>query len=183
MSEEIQTQESTKPIKRIKPVEYLREAIIQGKEANQAYSLPLFLGSLTSQHEAILTTATVYAQLKQVDDDINSGNGNISESVRNSLRVKFEELQEKHFPEVDQDELGVMLINYFQFYQRGLDRVLAREDNQEFIDPSVLMNTFPFRNERIGIINPIKPQVKAKDSVRDRMRRSKLKLANEPDTF
>jgi hypothetical protein len=73
MSEEIQTQESAKPIKRIKPIEYLREAIIQGKEANQAYSLPLFLGSLTSQHEAIHTTATVYAQLKQVDDDINSG--------------------------------------------------------------------------------------------------------------
>ena len=84
MSEEIQdiTAEPAKPIKRIKPVEYLREAIMQGKEANKAYSLPLFLGSLTSQHEAILTTATVYAQLKQVEDDINSGNSNIAESVQ-----------------------------------------------------------------------------------------------------
>ena len=164
MSEEIQDNpaESTNTIKRIKPVEYLREAIMQGKEANKAYSLPLFLGSLTSQHEAILTTATVYAQLKQVNDDINSGNSNIGESIRNSLRVKFEELQEQHFPGVDQDELGVMLINYFQFYQRGLDRVLAREDSQEFIDPTTLVNTIPHRDSRIGIINPIKPQVKAK---------------------
>ena len=185
MSEEIQgiPAEPAKPIKRIKPVEYLREAIMQGKEANKAYSLPLFLGSLTSQHEAILSTATVYAQLKQVEDDINSGKSNIAESVRNSLRVKFDELQEQHFPGVDQDELGAMLISYFQFYQRGLDRVLSREDNQEFIDPTALVNTIPHRESRIGIINPIKPQVKAKDSVRDRMRRSKLKLANEPDTF
>lgn len=185
MSEENMNEQVTSPkeIKRIRPVEYLREAILQGKEGKPGYSLPLFLGTLSSQHEAILSTATVYAQIKQVESDIENGKLDPKSGILNSLHVKFNELRELHFQGIEENELGGMLLNYFQFYQRGLDRMLAREDNQEFIDPSALVNTLPFRDERIGLINPIMPQVKSKDSVRDRMRRGKLKLANEPDSF
>ena len=167
---------------RIRPVEFIREAILASAELRPQDALPLFLGSLRTQHQAIMETALVFMRLKQLVQTAKAGDG-VPEGAINSMEVKYKELVEKNFAGIPEKDLEECLTNYFIFTERG-DKVLKQERYQDVIDASRFVNSVPHKTGQIGLIHPPKTNtVDKSDSVRNRMRRTLLKSTGSPDTF
>ncbi|WNV45855.1 hypothetical protein [Aeromonas phage AerS_266] len=151
-------------------------------ESNPGFATPLFLGSLKEQHDAIMQTAIIFVQLRQMKMDKEQGKG-VPDQILNSLEVKYAELKEKHFQNVDQEELEETLANYFTFIQRG-ERTLRRDDNLDLLDPERFSNQIQRDNTVMSLIEPVPVKNnRNKTSIRDRMRRSLLKASSSADEF
>lgn len=171
-----------KPVIAVKKVEGYRSPFIKDGVVD-AGSMNLFLGSLKEQHEAILATAMVYVRLTAMEADRAEGK-QIPEVTINAGRVKYEELREKHFPDVDPEELKVSLLNYFQFHQTT-DSALRVDQFQDLLDASNFRNTVDRNGNLLDLISAIVTTEKSKGAgtVRDRLRRAQLMATGSPDLF
>lgn len=151
-------------------------------ENNAGFATPLFLGSLKEQHEAIMETAVVFVQLRQMKMDKEEGKG-VPDQIINSLEVKYQELKEKYFSDVNEDELEQTLGNYFTFIQRG-ERTLRRQDNLDLLNAERFSNQIQREAGVMSLIEPVPVKnTRNKTSIRDRMRRSLLKASSSADEF
>lgn len=140
-------------------------------------SLPLFLGTMKEEHEAIYKTAVAFLGWR---DAASAG----KEREANVLKDRFEELRDTHFEGVEEELLGNMLSNYFRFYFNGFDRGLVRNATADLTRERKVVNTIPLKNgQRLGLISAITPTVKSEMGVRERMRRTFLKASGSPDSF
>lgn len=180
MSEQVQQPE----IKKVRPVDSLRSAVLLGKEVEGAqYGLSLFLGSLSEQHEAIFETAVIFARLSQMRTDQAQGI-EVPLHLINSAEVKYNELKEKHFGEVDQEDLGKMLISYFSFVKHRRDNFLSKDEYKEYLNPDNFVNTVPqVKMGQMPLIAARAAKAEKAATLRDRMRSSVMKVNGTPDSF
>lgn len=171
-------------IRKIKPTDTYRNPLIMNPEAaDNEMSRPLFLGGLSEQHTAIFETAMVFAKLNQMRNDVAQGQ-EVPKSYLNSMEVKYEELCQKHFENVTQEELGPTLLNYFGFIKRVRDSLLSKGEYDEALKVENLINTVEHSQAgRIGLVAPVPVKANKSGSTRERMRRSVLKVTGSPDSF
>lgn len=180
-----QEQPNEQPIPEIKAVQKgggYRSPILNSEDTPLGeYTTPIFLGSLDSQHKAIFETAVVFAELRQMRQD-NAAERGVSSQMLNSLEVKYDELREKHFPGIDEKELGITLANYFNFIQRG-ERTLRRDENRDLLDAGRFSNVFDRPAGPAGVIEKTTVKTVKDKGIRDRMRRSVLKAMGACDSI
>jgi hypothetical protein len=171
-------------IRKIKPTDTYRNPLIMNPEnADNEMSRPLFLGGLSEQHTAIFETAMVFAKLNQMRSDVAQGQ-EVPRSYLNSMEVKYEELCQKHFENVSQEELGPTLLNYFGFIKRVRDSLLSKGEYDEALKVENLINTVEHSQVgRVGLVAPVPVKANKGGSTRERMRRSVLKVTGSPDSF
>lgn len=156
-------------------IKTLRSIILSDSEDGDI-AMPLFLGTEQAPHNVIYQAARAYIGLQEA---VSKG----QERQAEVLRTRFDELRAEHFPDVEDNELGIMLTNYFTFFYRTLDRGLMRSDVVDLVKPKNFTNTTPGRSGRVGFINSMKPSVTGKQSLREKMRRNFLQAYNQPDSF
>lgn len=140
-------------------------------------SQPLFLGTLSEEHQAIYKTSVTLMAYRRAQQEGEERNANV-------LKDQYDALREEHFPGVENEMLTNMLVNYFRFYFNGLDRALLRSVTSDHVRERKVVNTLPTKSgARIGLISKNNTSVKADMSVRDKMRRNFLKATGAPDTF
>lgn len=171
-------------IRKISPTDSYRNPFIANPEnLDDDYHRPLFLGGVSEQHKAIFETALVFAKLNQMRNDLAKGE-EVPKTMVNSMEVKYEELCEKHFPNIAQEELAPTLINYFGFIKRVRDNLLSKEEYDEALKVENLINTIEHsQTGKISLVAPIPTKINKKGSTRERMRRSVLKVNGSPDSF
>lgn len=168
-------------IKSITPLETLRLAVQLGGETIPGYGLPIFLGGIASQQRVVLEAAQLFYSLEQLRDK--DAKGQLGDkTILTSIEVRYDEHVEKYFPGSDKKQLGEMLTNYFTFFNRGLDRVLMREELSDIIDPTRMSNVLQLDRGPCGLIQPAKAGKKAVN-IRDRMRKNFVSAAGTPDSF
>ncbi|QZA70578.1 hypothetical protein AH04_95 [Erwinia phage AH04] len=183
MSEE--KTELEKGIQKEVAMNVLRASVI-GKhdESFDPAILPIFVGALGETHRSIYKTAVTYTALQRALSDEEVGRGSPEGRDSKALKLSFDELVNEHFPDIEEDELVAMLINYMSFIYKGVDRLLLRDENAEIILREGLSNTVAGKdNTRVGTISPVKPSNDKTLSPRDRMRRNLRGGRGEPDTF
>ena len=154
----------------------LRDAIIGDADENDV-ALPLFLGTDQGPHNIIYQTARAYMGWEEA---VKRGQEREAEVLKGS----FEALREEHFEGVDDNDLAIMLTNYFNFFFRTFDRAMVRTSTIDLCSGKNFTNTTPGRGTaRMGFINAMKPSVDEKMSMRDRMRRNFLQAYDQPDSF
>lgn len=154
----------------------LRSAII-GDAGEDELSLPLFLGTEQGPHNIIYQTARAYMGWEEAVKREQTREAEI-------LKSQFEALREEHFPGMEDNDLAIMLNNYFNFFFRTFDRAMLRTGVVDLVKPKNFTNTTPGRGTaRMGFINAMKPSVDEKMSMRDKMRRNFLQAYDQPDSF
>uniref|UniRef100_A0AAU8L0E4 Uncharacterized protein n=1 Tax=Pantoea phage Survivor TaxID=3232176 RepID=A0AAU8L0E4_9CAUD len=157
-------------------IKTLRSAIIEDGE-DDAPALPIFLGTERGPHNILYQTARAFMGMEEA---IKEG----KEREANVLKTRFDELRAEHFPDVDDNELSIMLTNYFTFFFRTFDRGMVRGDVEDLVSPKNFTNTAEGRNgNRVGFINAMKPSVNGKMTMREKMRRNFLQAYDQPDSF
>lgn len=175
MTEQLNT-DIQEGVKKETAISTLRDALM--KPAGEFDpSLPLFIGTLKEQHGIIFKTAANFIGMR---DAINEG----LEREAEVLKSNYDELREEHFPEVDEEQLAAMLMNYFRFYYSSLDRGLVRDDTIDLVRNSKPVNTVPLKNgSRMSLVKSVTPSTKSNLNVHERMRRSFLQAAGGSDSF
>lgn len=180
MSEE--KSELEKGIEKETAIKKLRASIIRKVEDFDPTAIPLFVGKVGDVHRAIYKTAMTYTALQEALEE--QANNTKPTRDAKALQVRFDELVAENFPDMGEEELVPMLVNYMTYVMRTADRLLMREENLEITERDNLSNTVPGKeNTRIGTVHPIIPQRNNELSVRDRMRRNLRGARNEPDKF
>lgn len=176
MSENIPQTEIQEGVNKEAAIIALTNALV-GPAPETDPSLPLFLGTLKEEHEAIYLTAVAFLGWQDaLADD--------REREAETLKNRYQELRDEHFAGVEEVLLGNMLRNYFRFYFNGLDRGLIRNATHDLTQNVKAVNTIPMKNgNRLGLISRITPSVKSDMSVRERMRRSYLRASGSPDSY
>lgn len=165
----------------VKPVDYLRSAVMQGKP-DIGYVQPLFLGGLKTQHSAILGAAQLYYALENFNAKLARGE-RIDQTMYNSMEVRYKEHVAEHFAEVPEEELGILLTNYFSFYQGSLNRVLLRDDLKDFIVNEDSVNVLETERGPFSLIQPAKAGSMKGLTMKDRMRKNFSKASDTPDGY
>ena len=155
----------------------LRTAIL-GEGAENDIALPLFLGTEQGPHDIIYQTARAYMGWEEA---VKRG----QEREAEVLKTNFEALREEHFQGISDNDLAIMLTNYFNFFFRLFDRAMVRSSTIDMVKGGKnFTNSTPGRGTtRMGFINAMKPSVDEKMSMRDRMRRNFLQAYDQPDSF
>ncbi|EBY9764042.1 hypothetical protein D5W64_13090 [Salmonella enterica subsp. enterica serovar Saintpaul] len=148
-----------------------------GPADDDAVGLPLFLGTLKEEHQIIYKTGMIVISLRKAIADGRERDINI-------LTENYREAREEHFPDVDEDMLTNMLVNYIRFYFNTLDRGIMRDIARDAIDERKVVNKVPLKNGGgLGLISAITPGNKNEGDVRSRMRRNFLRATGAPDSF
>lgn len=179
MSEQNETQPS--PIKSVKPVDFLRDAVSLG-EPMDGYALPMFVSVMREQHQIVLSAAQLHTAITELTSNKNAGKGS-TETILASMTAQYEELRVKHFDGVPDEKLAQLLTNYIHFYSRGLDRVGHRDDQQDLLRTEHFTNTIPYNDIRKGICEPLKAGTSKNLGMKDRMRRSFNNAGDDPTSF
>jgi hypothetical protein len=180
MSEE--KSELEKGIQKETAMKVLRDSVIRAHDGEfDPTIIPVFVGAIGDVHRSIYKTAATYTALQRaLTEEANTGKGRDSKS----LQVSYDELVKENFPEMDEEELVAMLVNYMSFIYRGVDRLMMRDENIDITLRENLANTVPGKDgTRIGTISPVKPSNDKSLSPRDRMRRHLRGGRGDPDTF
>lgn len=141
------------------------KSVTEGTEPTA--TLPLFLGGDDEIHKAIMETAVAYVSFGRAKE---KGLSKEAEIFKN----KFNELREKHFPELSAEDAGAYCTVYFQFSRRYLNRSVNNIDelieNDDFIN-RVITRIADRGDDPIPLVFPIIGTVKPTLDKRDRMRR------------
>lgn len=174
MSEEQQTPQPD-------PSAALRDMVI-GKGTEQDIGiLPMFLGTAEDVHKTIYKTAIAYMAWRSAEEEALKGTG---KRDANALKLNFETLADENFKGIEIDELIPMLINYTRFLYMYTDRHLLRSDNVSLLERDGWVNTIAAKgDQRLGLIQSVKPKPDSKLDVRSRMRRNFRAAISAPDSF
>ncbi|QDJ97231.1 hypothetical protein D6_0071 [Aeromonas phage D6] len=165
-----------------KPIDVLRAAVLLGKPDTVGFGIPIFTGGLKEQHRVILEAAQLFYAIRELESEMEK-NGRTDQTTLNSLRVRYTEHTEEHFQGVSEKQLAEMLVNYFTFYRRTLDRIQMRDDVTAERQHKPNANVVTTQRGPIGIINSIKPGKLGNLSMKDRMRKNFAKSSGSVDGF
>lgn len=180
MSEE--KSELEKGIEKEAAINKLRASVIRKMEDYDPTAIPLFVGEVGDVHRAIYQTALTYTALQEALAE--QANNRKPTRDAKALEVKFKELVAENFPDMPEEELTPMLVNYMTFVMRTADRLLMRDENLPLLARDGFGNTVPSKDgERKGTVHPIVPTRNNELSVRDRMRRNLRGGRGDPDKF
>lgn len=169
-------------IKSVKPIDSLRLAVKLGAEGIKGYGLPIFIGGINERQQVILEAAQLFYSLEQLRE--NDAKGKLTDkTILTSLEVRYKEHIEKHFEGASDKELGELLMNYFTFFNRGLDRLSMRNELVELINPERMQNELETAHGQFGLIQPARSGSMKGLSMKDRMRKNFGKAAGAPDGF
>lgn len=166
----------------IKPIDSLRLAIQLGGEVIPGYGLPIFLGGITSRQQVILEAAQLFYSIEQLRQQEREGKLG-DKTILTSIEVRYAEHKEKNFSGVDDKELGELLMNYFTFFNRGLDRLQMREEFVKETNVENMQNVLETAHGKLGLIQPAQPGSMKNLSMKDRMRKNFGRAAGAPDGF
>lgn len=108
----------------------------------------------------------------------------IGQRDANALKLNFETLADENFKGIEIEELIPMLINYTRFLYAYTDRHLLRSDNVALLERDGWVNTIAAKgDQRLGLIQSVKPKPDDKLDVRARMRRNFRAAVSAPDSF
>lgn len=178
-----------KGIEKEAALQVLRAAVIKEHDGSfDGTVLPIFVGAVGEVHHAIYKTAATYTALRNAIQEERKDKPDRPAEGRDTkaLKVAYDELVAENFPEMDEDELTGMLINYMSFIYKGVDRLLMRDENRDIVLQGNLSNTVPGKtptSQRIGSISSVVPSNDKSLPVRDRMRRNLRGGKGEPETF
>lgn len=164
----------------------LRAAVVGTPQEADFTTLPVFIGEVGEIHKAIFETAVHWNSLLAAERQAEAGNALKEGRDVKSLRIVYDEARKEHFPEMSDEELTPMLMNYLKFVYRYVDRNMMRDDNLGILGRNDIGNTLPGATEesdRVPLMMPIKPGAKKETSVSARMRRNLRGSRNDPDTF
>lgn len=168
----------------------IRSAIVKTSDDEEdMLMLPLFLGKIGEQHGIIYKTAVAFTAWRNADKAENAGrNKDVSQDrTAAALEVTYKNLVEEHFPDIPEEELFPMLINYINFIYKYTDRLLLGDDNEEIRDLDTI-NTIKGKvidgeQKYLPIFAAVPPSDDKKLGVRARMRRNLRRAQGEGDTF
>lgn len=176
--------EMEKGIKKQRALNALRSCVMSVGEEADMTTLPIFIGQVGEVHNVIFRTAVqLNACLSAERAELEGGDKKGRDTK--ALRQVFEESCKEHFPNMPEDEITPMLMNYLKFVYRYADRNMMREDNLPIGERNDFGNTIPGINEgdRTPLMTRVTPSNKKELSVSERMRRNLRGARNSPDAF